>query len=158
MANAVVAQLSAKPTVEERFWAKVSTAGPAPDYRPDLGPCWLWLGVQNRDGYGQFKVRGHMAGAHRFAYELLVGSITEAMELDHLCRVRRCVNPAHLEPVTHRENMRRGETGLATALQRRAKTNCPKGHPYDAENTYWQGNRRSCRTCRRAHNRAWRAR
>src|SRR3546814_19356891 len=60
--------------------------------------------------------------AHRISYELCVGPIPEGMELDHLCRVRRCVNPAHMEPVTHRENVLRGEAGLARAVQQRAKT------------------------------------
>lgn len=90
-------------TREERFWAKVDRSG----------DCWRWTGALARGGYG-FAVVGsrddpqRYRNAHRFAYELSVGPIPEGLELDHLCRNRRCVNPAHLEPVTHSENMRRG--------------------------------------------------
>ena len=80
-----------------------------------------------------FKV-GHGANtmpAHRYAYEELVGPIPEGLQLDHLCRNRSCVNPDHLEPVTCRENLRRGETLNAANL---AKTHCPAGHPYAGEN------------------------
>lgn len=94
-----------------------------------------------------------MALAHRFAYEDIVGPILEGLTIDHLCRVRHCVNPAHLEPVTHLENVRRGNGGL----NQLAKTHCPKGHPYDEENTYRLPSRpsgRYCRACRRERNRA----
>lgn len=69
--------------------------------------CWLWERGTN-GGYGMYWFRGRNIAAHRFAYEALVGPIPEGLELDHTCRVKRCVNPAHLEPVTHRENILRG--------------------------------------------------
>lgn len=71
--------------------------------------CWLWTGTLSMKGYGRFNVTDrNNAAAHRFAYESFVGPIPDGLEIDHLCSVRRCVNPAHLEPVTHAENLRRG--------------------------------------------------
>jgi hypothetical protein len=75
-----------------------------------VGECWEWLQNFNADGYGIYK-RNHQA--HRVVYELLVAPIPEGLEIDHLCRNRRCVNPAHLEPVTHLENIRRGVAARA---------------------------------------------
>lgn len=127
-------------SVLERFWAKVE--------RVESSECWLWLACQDGKGYGLFWV-GRYVRAHRFAYELLVGPIPEGLQLDHLCRVRHCVNPAHLEPVTNRENVLRGE-GLPAQAAR--KTHCPHGHPYDEANTLGRSDgSRVCRTC----NRAW---
>lgn len=80
-----------------RFMAKVDQSG----------DCWLWTAHVNADGYGVFRFDGQMGGAHRFAWRLLVGEVPDGMELDHLCRVRHCVNPAHMEVVTHAENVRR---------------------------------------------------
>lgn len=102
---------------KERFWAKVDRDGPVPEHRPDLGPCWLWAAGLNRDGYGRFGVSGTKLGAHRVAYELLRGPIPDGLELDHLCRAPCCVNPDHLEPVTHRENCRRGFSPSAKAVR-----------------------------------------
>jgi HNH endonuclease len=86
-----------RPTEAERFWAKVDKTE----------SCWLWTGALAK-GYGQFGgTRKQRIQAHRWAYQELVGSIPEGLELDHLCRVRRCVNPAHLEPVTHSVNIMR---------------------------------------------------
>lgn len=122
----------------ETFWAKVDKA--APD------GCWLWTGYVE-GGYGRY---GHGAErlVHRLVYIELVGPIPEGLELDHTCRVRACCNPDHLEPVTHAENVRRGE-GLAA--QQARQTECKRGHPFTPENTYTyrQGRSRRCRTCRR---------
>lgn len=71
------------------------------------GGCWLWIGRRDRYGYGKFRVDGVERTAHRVVYEHLVGPVPDDLELDHLCRIRLCVNPAHLEPVTHLENTRR---------------------------------------------------
>lgn len=128
------------PTIEERFWPRVRKTG----------TCWLWMGGCTPEGYGMFKAEKQM-GAHRYAYELLVGPIPPGLQLDHLCRVPRCVNPDHLEPVTNRENSLRGTSPLA---QNARKSHCPQGHPYDEENTYHYDGERHCRECGRIRNRA----
>lgn len=102
--------------------------------------CWLWSGTITSRGYGQFVRGGRREPAHRVAYEVAVGPIPDGMQLDHLCRERSCVNPTHLEPVTCRENLLRGETLAAKNV---AKTTCPSGHTYDRR----EGNRRRCSKC-----------
>lgn len=92
---------------EVRFWSYVNIKGPIPDYAPQLGPCWLWTGKIEETSYGRVSHRGRLEGAHRFAYELVVGPIPPGLHLDHLCRVPPCVNPAHLEPVTVAVNNQR---------------------------------------------------
>lgn len=110
--------------------------------------CWLWTRSLDGKGYASIKVDGRMQLAHRLSYTSLVGPIPKGLVLDHLCRVRRCVNPAHLEPVTDRENILRGE---GFGAKNAAKTHCPQGHPYDGANTLIRpnGNRR-CRACHNA--------
>jgi hypothetical protein len=128
----------------ERFWMKVVKAGPVSEWRPRLGPCWIWIGSSNREGYGNFWAQtGRCVKAHRWAYEKLVGPIPEGLYIDHLCHRPGCVNPAHLEPVTNGENVRRGNHWARTI------THCPSGHPYDEANVYIERGRRRCRTCRR---------
>lgn len=119
-----------------RFWAKVNKTD----------TCWLWTGDLHKDGYGNFwpdnrrDVRRRSVRAHRWAYEHLVGAIPDGLQIDHLCRVRNCVNPDHLEAVTFAENVARGA--------RASQTHCKNGHPFDAANTYWRkGGGRGCRTC-----------
>lgn len=125
-------------SVEERFAAK---------FEQSESGCWDWRASTDAGGYGQMRVgpRGssRLRPAHRLAYELLVGPIPEGLDLDHLCRNRRCVNPAHLEPVTRSENLRRGaRSALAT--------HCPRGHAFDDENTLRTSRgHRYCRTCNR---------
>jgi hypothetical protein len=141
----------ARATIPERFWAKVDKDGPLSAHRPDLGPCWVWT-KSLTNGYAQFRVGGGKRYAHCIAYEMLVGPVSGGLELDHLCRIKRCVNPAHLEPVTHAENMRRGAVGD----WQRAKTHCVQGHPFDAVNTYVDPNgSRKCRVCLRAASRRY---
>ena len=120
----------------ERFWTYVVKTA---------GDCWEWSGGHTGDGYSCFSVsREEAYPAHRFAYELVVGPVPEGLELDHLCRNPGCVNPAHLEPVTHDENMKRADNANGT---RSAATHCPKGHPYDRENTIHRNGRRHCKAC-----------
>ncbi len=114
---------------------------------PNSG-CWLWTGQLTHQGYG--RIIGRVDGgprkyhsAHRLVYRTLRGHIPDGLVLDHLCRIHSCVNPAHLEPVTCKENIRRGETALANLN----KTHCPQGHPYSPENVYLHAGRH-CRICR----------
>jgi hypothetical protein len=135
-----------RPTVAERALAKIQrNAAPSP-HRPDLGPCWHWTGRTNQDGYGELRGRRSDGLAHRIVFEHMVGPVPVGLELDHLCRVRYCVNPQHLEPVTPKENWRRGTSVTA---QNAAKTHCHRGHPFDSENTYVWRNSRICRACAR---------
>ena len=120
------------------FWAKVDKSDPE--------GCWLWTGALS-DGYGSFGIEGHRTkGAHRYAYETLVGPVPSGLQLDHLCRVRNCVNPDHLEPVTQRENLLRSE---GAAARNARKTHCENGHPFDDENTSSTNGKRRCRACGR---------
>ncbi len=122
----------------DRFWSKVAAEA--------KGGCWIWTAGTSR-GYGQFFESGRMRPAHRISYEALVGPIPPDRDLDHLCRTRVCCNPMHLEIVTRRVNLLRGETVTA---RNAAATHCPKGHPYDNANTGSNGpGRRRCRACDR---------
>ena|ERR1017187_9891063 len=106
--------------------------------------CWIWPFAASKAGYGQKRIGGKATYTHRVAYETLVGPIPDGLVIDHLCRVTRCYNPSHLQPVTRQENARRGKWGALT-------THCPQGHPYDEENTYVDPDgARRCRTCHRA--------
>jgi hypothetical protein len=106
--------------------------------------CWLWTGALDLYGYGQF-IRGK--SAHRAAYELQVGPIPAGHQIDHLCRVRNCVNPAHLEAVTARENTLRSRNRAAMNAR---KTHCKRGHEFNDDNTYiTPTGARQCRACRR---------
>ena len=125
-------------TEEERFMRFVSP-------EPNSG-CWLWMGTGDANGYGMFRrTRSRaMSRAHRVAFELFIGPIPATLILDHKCRVRGCVNPDHLEPVTYKENAVRGDTGINSAR----KTHCPAGHEYNERNTYLdKSGRRHCRPC-----------
>ncbi len=120
--------------------------------------CWLWLGYLIRRGYGRVSLDGKMKLAHRVVYEILHGPIPPGLECDHLCRVRACVNPDHIEPVTPSENAKRGLVGLNpnSHAHNVNKIHCPYGHPYNYSNTYiTRGGKRQCRTCKRMY---WRKR
>lgn len=137
--------------LEERFWEKVNKDGPIPEHRPDLGSCWVWTAATNPNGYGKIVENGHFLAAHRVSYEMLVGPIPKGLEPDHLCRNHPCVNPDHLEPVTHKENHRRGKWAMTS--------HCPQGHPYDAMNTVVEKDGwRKCRVCVNERARQYRVR
>lgn len=112
--------------------------------------CWEWQYSKSHDGYGLFGMNGLQRYAHRVVYELLVGKIPDGLTLDHLCRNRCCVNPAHLEPVTLLENMSRGESFCA---KNKRKTHCLRGHPLFGDNLRLKNRegsiRRVCRACHR---------
>lgn len=117
--------------------------------------CWLWVGGKSTAGYAAFSADGINYG-HRWAYVHFIGPIPEGMVLDHLCRVRHCVNPAHLEVVTNEENIARGEAHLNAARAAARLTHCPHGHPKNEKNTYRRYNKKLgrwevvCRPCRNA--------
>jgi hypothetical protein len=138
-----------KPNQLRRFMEKV-----APE--PNTG-CWLWYGAWGGGGYPVVNLYCVNYAAHRVAYEHFVGPIGEGLQLDHLCRVRCCVNPAHVEPVTPIVNTMRGDTAAA---KNAAKTHCPMGHPYSGSNLYIapKTGDRMCKKCSREHTRAWRLR
>ncbi len=141
-------------TVEEQFWAKVNKTE----------TCWLWMGHTTPSNgsasrYGDFRTTlSHSRKAHRIAYELVRGPIPIGLTIDHLCRNTLCVNPAHLEAVTLRENILRGTSPQAKCA---AAVTCPMGHPYTvAPPNDHGGRRRRCATCDRARwrrnwNRRW---
>ncbi|MFD4474720.1 HNH endonuclease signature motif containing protein [Streptomyces sp. NPDC058471] len=115
--------------MEERFWSKVDA----------VGPCWLWTAAVAANGYGVYRRDGKTRYAHRLAWEFLVGPIPEGMVLDHLCRIRHCVNPDHTEIVTQAENLRRG-------FGNGNKARCPQNHPLDGLKATGF---RYCKTCNR---------
>lgn len=127
-------------TLAERFDAMVSP-------EPNTG-CWLWTGNVNAKGYGRMRTDGQHGAvpAHRVAYELFIGPIPQGLEIDHLCRVRCCVNPDHLEAVTSRTNTLRGDGPSAIAVRR---PTCRHGHPVtDPKDVYRGANgSRVCRLC-----------
>lgn len=138
MSRSLTSGTLAQATAIDRFMAKVS---PEP-----MSGCWLWSGALADGGYGAF--RGHegkSVKAHRWFYEQNKGPVPDGLELDHRCRVRSCVNPEHLEPVTRRVNTLRG---ISPAAINATKTHCVRGHPLFGPNLYLRRNgQRGCRSC-----------
>ena len=121
-------------SVAERFWTKVQ--------KTESG-CWEWQAAVG-NGYGQIRISGRCCRAHVLSYEWAKGPIPEGLELDHLCLNKLCVNPEHLEAVTHQENMSR-VAGMGQACAK--KTHCKYGHPFDLFNTYYVAGTRRCKIC-----------
>jgi len=116
-------------TSNNRFWRHVDKNGPIPEYRPDLGPCWLWTGAKDKDGYGRFRLADKVIYAHAF----LIGKAPNALQWDHLCRAHACINPDHLEAVTQHSNILRGQSPSAKQAR---QTHCLHGHPLADTNLY----------------------
>lgn len=157
--SAAMKDSSTNVTLPKRFWSKVDKGGPVPACRPDLGQCWIWtaaLTLGTRGGYGRFFFEGKSRRSHKLAWEEEMGPVPDGLQLDHLCRVRRCCRPSHLEPVTSLENFKRGDAPAIISMMCKARrgtrrvTHCPRGHDY-AEHGMLQrraGNREPNRTCR----------
>lgn len=140
MAGKVLVELSV------RFWQKAQRGSP--------DECWEWTASGSKD-YGTFYDHGRSRQAHRVAWELTNGPVPDDLPLDHLCRNKRCVNPGHLEPVSQKTNLHRGNGWAGRHVR---ATHCPQGHPYNAANTYRKQRRthvsRECRQCDRDRHRA----
>jgi hypothetical protein len=118
----------------ERFWMKVDKNAP--------GGCWLWMAGLQTAGYGHAWLEGRSQLAHRAAYLASGRTIPDGMQLDHKCRIRQCVNPDHLEPVTSQENSRRSPISVNSINAQ--KTHCSRGHAYSHTT---KNGKRACRTC-----------
>ncbi len=131
--------------VSQRFWSKVDIVAP--------NACWNWKATKHAKGYGHIRVGNMIAKAHRIAYELTNGKIPKGLTIDHLCQNTSCVNPKHLEAVTNRENILRGNNLCARNAR---MTHCKNGHEFTEKNTRLEttGSRR-CRTCLQARERQY---
>ncbi len=134
-------------TDRERFFRKIK--------KIENG-CWVWQGAKTWGGYSQFKVGSRaddsrrLIPTHRWAYEEFIGPIPKGLQIDHLCRNRACVNPDHLDVVTLRENVQRG--------QEHTKLYCTNGHPLFGDNLYLSKRQRHCRICQKRRLIEWRRR
>ncbi|MFJ2000282.1 HNH endonuclease signature motif containing protein [Streptomyces chartreusis] len=130
--------------ISRLFWRKIQKAA---------GGCWEWQAAKSRNGYGVLVLSRRSLYSHRVSYEIHKGQIPAGLHIDHLCQNKSCCNPDHLEAVTSRENTMRSP--IAPAALNAVKTHCPHGHEYTPENTVVikGGRGRSCRTCRRWHER-----
>lgn len=123
--------------LETRFWEKVQKTD----------SCWLWTGSLVTSGYGQINISHRNVPAHRWSYEQLVGPIPDGLELDHLCMIKNCVNPTHLEPVPHQENTKRSKAA-------HRKEVCKRGHSLSPDNVYLYNTSRVCKNCAKMRDKA----
>lgn len=121
-------------SLEERFWSRVNKTD----------TCWLWTGHLASDGYGQIYNGKSSVYVHRLSLSFIGKTIPKGMEVDHLCRVKNCLNPEHLEVVTRKENILRGEGAAAKCAR---KTHCVRGHELNADNIYPGKTYRQCKVC-----------
>ena len=129
------------PKWQKYFWSRVE--------RASSNECWLWVGPKNRDGYscpylGRIGKTPHKTFGHRAVWRMLRGEIPDRMTIDHLCLVKHCVNPDHMQIVTNESNVE-----LGAVVQGERSTECRRGHPRTPENTHYMKNQRTCAVCRR---------
>lgn len=142
----MAAKIDCRGTIQERLWSRF--------IRDEQTGCWDWTGAISNKSYGSIYYEGRMQKAHRVMWRLERGEIPSGLELDHLCRNRRCINPDHLEPVTRRENLARG----IQTNQNAGKLVCIRGHAFTEKNTRTRPNgERTCIACMDMHRRNWRA-
>ena len=134
------------PNLPDRFWKKIAVQQASSLVAT---PCWIWTGYVMPEGYGMFRWDGKTCLAHRVSRQVLIGPIPKGLEPDHLCRVRKCVNPEHTEPVTRRVNVLRGEAPAAKLSKR---TVCDAGHELSGDNLIKCRLRNGSRTCRMCYN------
>lgn len=129
-----------------RFFSKIKID---PNVTWNGTPCWLWTASTDKNGYTRFFFLAQCRAAHIVSYWLFVGATPKGLELDHLCRRRHCVNPTHLDAVTHYVNV--VERGIGLSAINAKKTHCKRGHEFTPENTIPYRGNRLCRTCSVAH-------
>jgi hypothetical protein len=112
--------------------------------------CWIWDSTIDKGGYARITVNGKTVSAHRTAYKEFIGEIPTGLEIDHLCKITFCVNPFHLEPVTHAVNVNRSNAATTNRYLASIRTHCRRGHEYSEENTYfYKSGYKQCRSCNR---------
>ena len=143
------------PRIPQNIWSKIRRVG-----EPDC--CWVWLGSLSGSsrlgGYPEGWITGRgKVRVHRFIYEEFFGRIQVGLDLDHLCRNRKCCNPFHCEPVTRSENNLRGLVGQNRVIECALALTCDRGHPWTPENTLYGKEQRMCKVCRNARQRFYRS-
>ena len=131
-------------TSEDRFWFQLDKSSHIPTWTPFLGPCWIRrtprTAGQLQKNYSGVTVEGQQLRAFNYVYEYVVGPIPDGLVLDHLCRNPPCVNPGHMEPVPHAENIRRG-------YEAKAQTHCKRGHDLSLTSRITSSGSRDCVEC-----------